>query len=677
MCKDIEKSLSLSNYGVDLPEYEFISYEIETENLMFPGNKYNIFGNEFIVSKVVTTLKRNYLHQRVKLVRENGMIEGLIKNEKIEGVSLRGKILEVNGALVKVHLNIDKEQNKGEAYNFSYTTPHSAGGNTGWYMMPKVEEEVEVHFPLNYEERAYARGTSRTSSKSLPNAGTKELNVHGRNMTMDGSAVTFNAKNDKEGQVHIKTTKGKGVEITSLYDIHLGADGDFALDSKSISMSCGQEFIMMCKGSSLYIDKDTYHFAGTVLKKEGIIKAPIPPFPENKVEEPKKEEPKKEEKDTSMGTLDWIQAGLAVVGMLSMVPDPTGVCEVIGGIASIADAGICAYKGDWAGAGLSLIGAIPIIGASAKLAKATKLTKFAKVAKLADKATEVDKVINNCKKFTRLKQIIMVVGTATAGYTIGTCAYKLATGQKLTNKEKVQLILSITAIGTLWKIAKSDPVDAIKGDVYVESEDFALTGNIPLSWTRYYRSSSENIGHCGLGWSTPADARIELSREIGLLIFYDGGDVPKHFIDLPEDGETSYELVSGDKLTRVKNEYQIKLKNGLTYIIPIYNEDDEVMYVGRIEDSFGNYTEYSRVNNILKTIKESSGRVISVESRNGLITGLYLNDNGAKRTLVRYEYSEKHELLKVYDGENLPHEHRYKNGVMISCQRALKNFIML
>ena len=158
------------------------------------------------------------------------------------------------------------------------------------------------------------------------------------------------------------------------------------------------------------------------MKKEGIIKAPIPPFPENKVEEPKKEEPKKEEKDTSMGTLDWIQAGLAVVGMLSMVPDPTGACAIIGGIASIADAGICAYKGDWAGAGLSLIGAIPIIGASAKLAKATKLTKFAKVAKLADKATEVDKVINNCKKFTRLKQIIMVVGTATAGYTIGTCA---------------------------------------------------------------------------------------------------------------------------------------------------------------------------------------------------------------------------------------------------------------
>lgn len=534
--KDLESYMyNLKNYEEEANESDYFTFEIGSTDLFFVGEKYEFMGDTYIVKKVVSQLKRYYLYQRVTLVKK--LKVSPIVNNEIQGISLKGQILEVKGSSVKVHLKIDEEQKKEEAYLFSYSTPHSAGGNTGWYMMPKIGEDVEVHFPLSLESRAFARGTIRSNTSSLPSHhGTKELNVHGKSMILDNSAVSFNVKNDKEGKIHIRVTKDKGIEIKSLKNLSISSGGDLSLDSKNISFTCGQEFFMYCKNSSFFINPDAYNYTGTQIKQEGLIKAPIAPFPENEVE--KEPEPPKVDKEA---LLDGLQLGLSLLGFI----------PVFGAVADVANAVVSAARGNWVDASLNLVAAIPGIGDAAGIVKAG--SNFAKMGKVAKAIVNSADVINTCTKVNKISKgirvITMLTGAASVGWTTGTILNKIMNGEKLTTKDYVSIVFTILALHGMKKMMKGDPVDAITGEVYVETEDFFIPGQIPISWKRFYRSGSEIIGQNGLGWQTPADARLEI-LDFGIAVFYDGTDVPKHFVELPKEGETVYELINGHKLTK-------------------------------------------------------------------------------------------------------------------------------
>ncbi|GAB4543525.1 MAG: hypothetical protein Tsb0020_55320 [Haliangiales bacterium] len=79
--------------------------------------------------------------------------------------------------------------------------------------------------------------------------------------------------------------------------------------------------------------------------------------------------------------LDWGQGGLDTA---SLALDATGLGGAVSWVPDVANAGISAGRGDWAGAGLSMAAAIPFVGAAAN---ATRLGRTA--AKHGDEAVDL------------------------------------------------------------------------------------------------------------------------------------------------------------------------------------------------------------------------------------------------------------------------------------------------
>jgi RHS repeat-associated protein len=210
----------------------------------------------------------------------------------------------------------------------------------------------------------------------------------------------------------------------------------------------------------------------------------------------------------------------------------------------------------------------------------------------------------------------------------------------------------------------SDPVDVITGEVNLDLQDFVLPGRIPIQWTRHYGSQSAYRGLCGCGWETPGDVRLEFGED-GTVLFHDGSGAPTYFPALPAITPV-VDPIEGRLLQREDGYYTIRFKEGLTYYFPISQAFVKRILVERVADPSGNAIQYLYDDNGLKEIRESSGRRIKVQSRQGRIESMYLYaPEHAPQLLVKYRYDEKADLTVVYDALGIPYQYVYQDNLLI------------
>lgn len=66
----------------------------------------------------------------------------------IIGVALNGKVLEISGTKIKIHLDID---NGGkDVYWFPFSTLSASPDGSGWYYMPEKGDNVRIYFPSKH-----------------------------------------------------------------------------------------------------------------------------------------------------------------------------------------------------------------------------------------------------------------------------------------------------------------------------------------------------------------------------------------------------------------------------------------------------------------------------------------------------------------------------------------------
>ncbi|MFO0576889.1 MAG: DUF6531 domain-containing protein [Polyangia bacterium] len=214
-------------------------------------------------------------------------------------------------------------------------------------------------------------------------------------------------------------------------------------------------------------------------------------------------------------------------------------------------------------------------------------------------------------------------------------------------------------------ILKAEPVDITTGEVVVEQEDFALQWPVPLAWRRHYRSHATRTGACGVGWQTPADARLVLEED-GAVCFYDGGPGATYFPELPKDAPVR-ELVDGAELSAEAGGLRVRVKGGLSYLFPQLAAGATEVRVRRIEDRRGHSLSYLRDDAGLTAIECSAGPRIAVRSERGLIKEMWLEEEpqGPRRLLVRYEQDESRDLTAVIDALGAPYRFRYEGHRML------------
>lgn len=248
----------IENGNSGMEEYDFLSYEVETDKVFAIGDTVNFNGRTLYVGEVLTTMANGLLKHHYTLCTQNGLKQPEIFNERLTGLSLEGKVLEVAKDHLKLHLAIDEKQDKDKAHWFLYASPYTAEGNSGWYAMPEINDFVQLSFPTQREETAVVSHSIRKNRQSsatnkLDDPATKYYRTaFGKEIKMSPDEIVITAK---DGGVFIRLNEASGIELYSKGAIQFISQADIAVNAgKKLVVSAEESISLQCKESKVTMD---------------------------------------------------------------------------------------------------------------------------------------------------------------------------------------------------------------------------------------------------------------------------------------------------------------------------------------------------------------------------------------------------------------------------------------
>ncbi|MBG9790691.1 wall-associated protein, partial [Brevibacillus laterosporus] len=241
-----------TGHGSELDETAFTHYTAESGQYFALGDKVLFQEKELTVAASTARFTEGGLLYTYTLCQEEGVLQNPIRNEQLTGVSLEGKIMEIRRDTVKVHLDIDKTQDKSKAWWFPYSSVYSTEGADGFHCMPQEGDAVQVYFATSQEDGAVAMSSVRKTGQDSPKMGNPSEKYWGTNfgkeMKLGGSDFVLTAKDSKEGKMFIKLDVEDGIEIHSDKAIMFSAEKDLEIETDTKFEIKAQEAIyLLCK----------------------------------------------------------------------------------------------------------------------------------------------------------------------------------------------------------------------------------------------------------------------------------------------------------------------------------------------------------------------------------------------------------------------------------------------
>ena len=173
---------------------------------------------------------------------KTGISEAKICHPFISGLTLSGEVLKAEQDTVKVHLAVDETQAEGTAYPFPYATGFSAEEHTGWYVMPEEGDTVQVVFPTEDENDAYAvQSIRREDTEKTADPRVKYLRTaDGKEVKLDRKEILITAS---DGVTLIRINEESGIDLFTDQEVKIISDGNITVQSgNDISMSSANDF---------------------------------------------------------------------------------------------------------------------------------------------------------------------------------------------------------------------------------------------------------------------------------------------------------------------------------------------------------------------------------------------------------------------------------------------------
>ncbi|WP_243143336.1 hypothetical protein [Clostridium estertheticum] len=300
---------------------DYFYYEIETREKYEVGANISFKNKDFYVNQYKARALSDEVIYKYRLCRKNGVWQTKVINSLIGGASIEGKVLEVKGEKIKLHLNIDKSQNKDKASWFPYAPPT---GNV-MYSMPIVGTSASLYFPI-------VTGCVRTNGSSCAKtADTTKMyfgTEHGSEIEMVPGAL--NIKGGSKEPLSISFDDAVGVTITSHKKLSLNAaDGITMKTPQSVKLKAQSQILVAKTGTKSGFSMETdLHFLSNNVIKNGSDREAFAAFDDEptigKKPEPKPvkravvaKPPEKEKKGFSWGKL--FKAAVVVVAVVAVV----------------------------------------------------------------------------------------------------------------------------------------------------------------------------------------------------------------------------------------------------------------------------------------------------------------------------------------------------------------------
>ena len=272
--KDIERYMrSTCNEHEGLTELDTVSFHIETSEDFDIGDtltyrykdEWSQVAALYIKSKR-TEMIDGTLRFKYSLSAAGGLSTDKLYNEKIVGLSLRGRVLERGNDTVKVFLTeIDDGQDPATAWNFPYSTPYTAEGSSGWYVMPELDDTVYIYFPNREEHHGLGLNAIRLKNTGTDKIGNPEIKYlrtkDGKELKLATDEVVItcanwvNEETGEHNKIYIQFNEKSGITMHSTKPVYISSDGDinFTADKK-ILFAAEDEIKMKCQTSQIKMD---------------------------------------------------------------------------------------------------------------------------------------------------------------------------------------------------------------------------------------------------------------------------------------------------------------------------------------------------------------------------------------------------------------------------------------
>ncbi|WP_334073959.1 MULTISPECIES: deaminase domain-containing protein [Paenibacillus] len=314
--KDLLDYTRASGSGAGLHHTDYFRYDIESDQRLNLGDAAEFRGKSLVVSEVKASITKGIFRYTYRLARREGLRQTIIHNQQMTGVSIQGKVLEVQGEQVKLHLEIDGKQPQGLAYWFPFAPPT---GNA-MYSMPVVGTEASLYFPDDQGGNARVIGCVRTNGEACGKTGNPNNRYfgteHGSELEITPTAI--NVMSGSKEPLKISFDDATGVILTSHRKLTFQAAEDISLYTPKRIVIRTTNLILakkLSKQSGFTIENE-YQILGDQVLQYGSDRTTYPKFDD----EPATWTPPKEEKKKfSWGKLFGnVMAGLAVVALVTV-----------------------------------------------------------------------------------------------------------------------------------------------------------------------------------------------------------------------------------------------------------------------------------------------------------------------------------------------------------------------
>ncbi|WP_371367072.1 hypothetical protein SRRS_11820 [Sporomusa rhizae] len=300
-------------YNPDLIANEYTYFEVESYQELTIGDKVTFQGYELYVSAVTIRLKNSILTFHAKLVRQMTIRQNPIYNEKIQGVSLEGKVLALQNQEIKLHLQIDQEQDEGTAYWYPFVPPTT----DMMYLMPQLNTNASLYIPGLKEQNAIIKGNLRSNGGTCERTGdpnTRYLGTeYGQELKIAPGGVYITAG---LSNLVANFDDNEGVKLSSHKEMKLEAEQEIIIKSQNtVSLNGASQVLIATPTAAISLENET-HFRAAQTHIDCTDEAPLPEVEQPEQKEEKAAEQKQENKQES--SVNWaalavgVAAGIAV-----------------------------------------------------------------------------------------------------------------------------------------------------------------------------------------------------------------------------------------------------------------------------------------------------------------------------------------------------------------------------
>ncbi|WP_263560679.1 deaminase domain-containing protein [Paenibacillus polymyxa] len=231
---------------------DYTRYTFEWDQMLQLGDEVERNHETYVITKREGQLIRGLMTWSYECALTGGLKVPKIYNRTIIGAAIEGKILEVSRNQVRLHLDMDDQQNPKDAQWF----PYSAEGNQVWYLIPEKGAQVKLYFPSADEDDAMVIQSVRTKPSSVAvssshaaqgaviespterhqrktaDPGVKSFaNPQGKEISLGTSELSMSAQ---EGSLYISMNTHNGVSLNSTQRVQIQAAGSLSLSAGSI-----------------------------------------------------------------------------------------------------------------------------------------------------------------------------------------------------------------------------------------------------------------------------------------------------------------------------------------------------------------------------------------------------------------------------------------------------------